>query len=51
MTNFRRRIYSVAGHLAVLAMMFSGGCSHSDSASVEVFLADLLRSVTAALLL
>ena len=50
MTNKRHRTYSATMTLAITCLMLLGGCTHSDPASMEVFLTDLLRNAAAALL-
>ncbi len=51
MSSKRARSGLFAVFLAVISMTFVGGCTHADSAVLEMFVADLLRNVAAALLL
>ncbi|MFQ5495258.1 MAG: hypothetical protein ACE5EX_07730 [Phycisphaerae bacterium] len=51
MSGERARISFLRVVLAVLSMALVGGCTHTDPAALETFVADMLRNAVAALLL
>jgi len=51
MRSKRTRIGLVPVVLAILSVTLLGGCAHGDPAALGMFVADLFRNATAALLL